>query len=57
MLALEEDEARRIWKSYFENLYIIETQEQVTAHMCGFHGVHRGNYFEGEPVRMRLLER
>ena len=42
-LALGEDEVLRIWKDYFENLYNIDTQEQVTIHMCGFDGVQRGN--------------
>ena len=50
-LVLEEAEVQRIWKDYFEDLYNIDTQEQVSVHMCGFDGVWRGNYFGGEPIR------
>ena len=50
-MALEEDEVRRIWKDYFEDLYNMYTQEYVEVHMCGFYGVERGNYFGGEPIR------
>ena len=35
-LALEEVEVPRIWKEYFDDLYNIDTQEQVAVHMCGF---------------------
>ena len=38
----------RIWKEYFEDLYNIDTQEQVAVYMCGFDGIWRGNYFRGE---------
>ena len=34
----------------FWNLYIIDTQEQVAVHMCGFDGIRRGDYFGGEPI-------
>ena len=44
-LALEEAEVQRIWKEYYEDLYNINTQEQVAVYMCGFDGVQRGNYF------------
>ena len=30
-LALKEGEVRRIWKGYFEDLYNIDTQDQVTT--------------------------
>ena len=50
-LALEEAEVRRIWKEYCEDLYNVDTQEQVAVHLCGFEGVQRGNYFGGEPIR------
>ena len=30
----EEEEVRRIWKEYFENLYNIVAQEQLAVHMC-----------------------
>ena len=36
-----EDEARKIWKEYFEYLYNIDTQEEVAVHMCGFHEIRR----------------
>ena len=42
-----EDEVQRILKGYFEDLYNIDTQEQVVVHMCGFDGIRRGNYFGG----------
>ena len=32
-LAQGEDEVRRIWKEYFEDLYNIDTQEQVAVHI------------------------
>ena len=35
-LAQEEDEVRRIWKEYFEDLYNIFTQEEVAVYMMGF---------------------
>ena len=34
-----EDEVRKICKDYFEDLYNIDTQEQVVVHMCGFGGI------------------
>ena len=34
-----EDEIRRIWKEYFEDLYNIDNQEQVVVHMCGIDGI------------------
>ena len=55
-LAQEEDEVRRIWKEYFENLYNIDTQEQVVVYMCEFDGIRRGNYFEGESIRRAEVE-
>ena len=45
-----EDRSRKIWKEYFEDLYNIDTQEEVAVHMCGFDGIWRGTYFEGEPI-------
>ena len=44
-LAQREDEVRRIWKEYFEDLYDIDNHEQVAVHMCGLDGILRGNYF------------
>ena len=55
-LALEEVEVRRIWKEYFEDLYNIDTQEQVAVHMWGFDGVRRGIYFREEPIRTTEVE-
>ena len=49
-LALGEDEVRRIWKDYFEDLYNIDIQVQVAVHMCFLHVVWRSNYFGGEPL-------
>ena len=49
-LALEDDEVQRIWKDYFQDLYNINTQEQVAVQMFGFDGVDRGNYL-GQLIR------
>ena len=35
-LAQGEDEMQRIWKEYFEDLYNIDTQEQIAVQMYGF---------------------
>ena len=40
-LAQREDEVRKIWKVYFEDLYNVDHQEQVAVHMCGFDGIQR----------------
>ena len=55
-LAQEEDEVRKIWKEYFEDVYNIDTQEQVAVQMCGFDGIWSGNYFEGEPIGRAEVE-
>ena len=47
-LVLEKAEVRRIWKQHYEDLYNLDTQEQVAVHMYGFDGVQIGNYFGGE---------
>ena len=47
-LAQVEEEVRRIWKEYFEDLYNVDTQDQVAVHMCDFDGIRKGNYFGGE---------
>ena len=44
------------FRKYFENLYNIDTLEQVAVHMCGFDGVRKGNYFGGEPVGTAEVE-
>ena len=41
---------KKIWKEYFEELYNIDTEEQVAVYMCGFDGIQRGNYFLGKPI-------
>ena len=51
-----EDKARKIGKEYFEDLYDIDTQEEVAVHMCGFDAIRRGNYFGGEPVGRAEVE-
>ena len=51
-----EDEVRRIWKKYLEVLYNIDTQEQVSVHICGFDGIQRGSYFGGEPIGRAEIE-
>ena len=51
-----EHEIRRTWKNYFEDLYNIDTHEQVAVHMCGFDGVQRSSYFGGEPIRRNEME-
>ena len=51
-LAQGRDELREIWKEYFEDLYNVNTQEQVVVHKCAFNGIRRGNYFRGE-LRLR----
>ena len=40
-LAQGEDEVRKFWNEYFEDLYIIDTQEQVVVYMCSFDGIRR----------------
>ena len=38
-LTVEEVKVRRIWKDYFEDVYNLDTQEQVAVHICYFDGV------------------
>ena len=40
-LAQGEDEVQRMWKEYFEDLYNIDSQEQVAVHMCDFEEIWR----------------
>ena len=35
----------KVWKNYFEDLYNIDTQDQITVHMYDFDGIQTGNYF------------
>ena len=55
-LALGEDEVQRLWNGYFEDLYNVDTEEQVVVHICGFDGIQRGNYFGGEPIGRAEVE-
>ena len=55
-LAQGDDEARKIWKEYFEDLYNINTQEEVAVHVRGFDGIQRGNYFRVEPIGRDKVE-
>ena len=47
-LAHGEDEVRKIWKEYFEDLYNIDTQ--IAVHICSFDGIRRGIHFGGEQI-------
>ena len=38
------------WKDYFEDLYNMDTEEQVSIQMGGFGGVQRGNCFGKKTV-------
>ena len=52
----KEDEMQRNWKEYFEDLYNIDTQEQVAVQMCGLDGIQRGKYFRLEPIGRAEVE-
>ena len=41
------DEVQRILKEYFEDMYNVNTQEQVAVYLYGFDRIWRGNYFGG----------
>ena len=47
---------RKIWKKYFEDLYNIDTQEEVAINMCCFVRIRRGNYFGVEPIGRAKVE-
>ena len=49
-LAQGEDEVRKIWKEYFEDLYNIYNQEQVALNICSFDGIRGSNCFGREPI-------
>ena len=36
-----EDEGRKFWKEYFEDLHNIDIQEEDAFHICGFDGIRR----------------
>ena len=42
-LPMEEDELRRVWKDHLDDIFNIDTQEQVAVHMCGFDSIQRNN--------------
>ena len=67
---MKEDDIQEIWE-YFQDMYNVDRENEVTVKMNGFDGAKRGNYFRGEPtsraekslrmerhqVRMKLQER
>ena len=55
-LELGEDGVRRISQDYFEDLYSIDTQEQIAVHVCGFYGVKSTNYFRAEQTGRTEVE-
>ena len=42
---------------YFEDLYNIDLQEQVTLQMYGFDGIQIGKHFGGELIRAEIKVR
>ena len=56
-MEMGENEVRRIWKGYFEDLYDIDTQRRVSVHTCGLYGVQKDNYFGGEVIRTEVIVR
>ena len=40
----------RMWREYFEDLYNMDTQKQVSVHMCGFNVVQRSIFFGEELI-------
>ena len=55
-LAMREVEVRMIWKEYFEDLYNIDAQKQVSVHVRGFDGIRRENYLERESIMRTEVE-
>ena len=53
-LAQGEDEVRKVWEEYFEDLYNIDTQEEAAVRMCVFDGIRRSNNF-GEESQLEEL--
>ena len=43
-----EDKAQNIWKEYFEDLFNIDTQEEVVVNTCGLEVVTSPNSIRGE---------
>ena len=44
------------FQEIFEDLYNVDTQEQVAIRMCDFDGARRVNYFGGEPIGRAEVE-
>ena len=55
-LAQGEDKVGRVWKESFEDLYNIDTQEQVAVHIYGFDEIQRRNYFRSELIGRAEVE-
>ena len=51
---MEEGEVRKIWKEYFEDIYDIDTQEQVAY--LGSVVLREVIIFEGEPIKRTKVE-
>ena len=49
-----EDEVRKIWKSYFGDLYNIDTREEVAVHIRGLHEIRRGEPIGRAEVELRV---
>ena len=45
---------QRNGKDPSEDMYSMDTNEQVAVHMCGFGDVQENNYFVGKPVRTQV---
>ena len=41
----------RIWKQYFQDLYNVDTQDQVENHLCGFVRGSKRQLLLGEPIK------
>ena len=44
-----EDDVRKTWKKYFEDMHDVDTEKLVTVNMCGFDVAWKGNFFGGQP--------
>ena len=51
MPAVEEDNVRKTWKEYFQDLYNGDTEKRVLDTICGFEGVKRCNCFWKELLK------
>src|SRR5678815_3272518 len=48
----DEMDVRGVWKKHFENLYNINSNEEVIVNVCGFDGTRRKRYFGDEVISM-----